>query len=207
MYSIDAASGDFVFEQNTDDYVLTATEINNEATITIPFFSPHPLNAGRRYLIMIGTYGDGGATNDLVVRTGGVSIPQTSFKYDGSDLTWYYTTRTPMVRMNFDPVWSVHENTSENAFLLQNQPNPFSAQTNIEYKINSAGNCGFEITSLSGEIVFEKNLGFKPMGKYSITFDSSEMSSGIYFYSLIKIKNVLLAKIGDIINFTHIFYQ
>ena len=185
LYSIDAASGDFVFEQNTDDYVLTASEINNEATITIPFFSPHPLNAGRRYLIMIGTYGDGGATNDLVVRTGGVSIPQTSFKYDGSDLTWYYTTRTPMVRMNFDPVWSVHENTSENPFLLQNQPNPFSAQTNIEYTINSAGNCGFEITSLSGEIVFEKNLGFKPKGRHSITFDSSEMPSGIYFYSLI----------------------
>ena len=35
------------------------------------------------------------------------------------------------------------------------------------------------------EIVFEKNLGFKPKGRYTITFDSSEMSSGIYFYSLI----------------------
>ena len=194
MYSIDTASGDFVFEQNTDDYVLTATEINNEATITIPFFSPHPLNAGRRYLIMIGSYGDGGATNDLVVRTGGVSIPQTSFKYDGSDLTWYYTTRTPMVRMNFDPVFSINEATASDAFVNQNHPNPFSDLTTISYSLNNTANCTFEITTISGKILHEENIGFKQKGEYSINYHSSNLSPGIYFYSIIVDENRLTKK-------------
>ena len=94
IYSIDAASGDFIFETNTDDYSLTSNDINNELTITLPFFSSMQLTAGKTYLIMVGAYGDGGSTNDLVVRTAGVSPPQTSFKYDGADLTWYYTTKT-----------------------------------------------------------------------------------------------------------------
>ena len=194
LYSIDASSGDFVFEQNTDDYNISQTEIDNEATISLPFFSPFPLNAGRTYLIMVGTYGDGGATNDLVVRTAGISDPQTSFKYDGTDLTWYYTTKTPMVRMNFDPVFSINEATTSSAFVNQNHPNPFSDLTTISFSLNNTANCTFEITTISGKILHEENIGFKQKGEYSINYRSSNLSPGIYFYSIIADENRLTKK-------------
>ena len=194
LYSIDASSGDFIFEQNTDDYTISQTEIDNESTISLPFFSPFPLNGGRTYLIMVGTYGDGGATNDLVVRTAGISDPQTSFKYDGADLTWYYTTKTPMVRMNFDPVFSINEATASSAFVNQNQPNPFSFETTIDYSLNTSGSYVFEVTNVAGKIIHEKNLGLKHKGNYSIKFQSNNLAPGIYFYSLINNKRRITKK-------------
>ena len=187
LYSIDAASGDFIFETNTDDYNLTANDITNEATITLPFFSPFQLTGGRTYLIMVGAYGDGGNTNDLVVRTAGVSEPQTSFKYNGTDLIWYYTTKTPMVRMNFEPVFSIHDQelVNVNFSLNQNSPNPFKIETRIEYYLNEKSNCKFEVSSLSGKILHEENLGLKNKGMNELSYSKSSLSSGIYFYSII----------------------
>ena len=187
IYSIDAASGDFIFEMNTDDYNLTSNDINNEVTITLPFFSPVQLTGGKTYLIMVGAYGDGGSTNDLVVRTAGTSEPQTSFKYDGADLTWYYTTSTPMVRMNFEPVFSIedHNINNLNFTLKQNTPNPFNNETLIEFHLNERSNCKFEICNISGEIIYEENLGMQNKGANELTISKSSLSSGIYFYSIV----------------------
>lgn len=187
LYSIDAASGDFIFEMNTDDYNLTANDITNEATITLPFFNPIQLTGGKTYLIMVGAYGDGGNTNDLVVRTAGVSEPQTSFKYDGADVTWYYTTSTPMVRMNFEPVFSIHDQEIHNVnfSLNQNSPNPFKDETRIQYYLNEKSNCKFEVSSLSGKILYEESLGIKNIGLNEVTYSNSTLSSGVYFYSIV----------------------
>ena len=136
---------------------------------------------------MVGAYGDGGSTNDLVVRTAGTSEPQTSFKYDGADLTWYYTTSTPMVRMNFEPVFSIedHNINNLNFTLKQNTPNPFNNETLIEFHLNERSNCKFEICNISGEIIYEENLGMQNKGANELTISKSSLSSGIYFYSIV----------------------
>ena len=68
-----------------------------------------------------------------LVRTAGVSAPQTSFKYDGADLTWYYTTKTPMVRMLLTGGcgWNINDQSNLAGTLEQNQPNPFAENTLI----------------------------------------------------------------------------
>ena len=43
IYSVDAATGDFIFEGNTDDYQLTSSDVSSGATITLPLFSPFTL--------------------------------------------------------------------------------------------------------------------------------------------------------------------
>ena len=43
--------------------------------VTLCLFTPLTLTGGKGYLVVVGSYGDAGATNDLVVRTAGVSAP------------------------------------------------------------------------------------------------------------------------------------
>jgi hypothetical protein len=186
VYSIDAASGDFIWEGNTDDYILTSSDVSNESLITLCLFNPINLTGGKGYLPVVGSYGDAGATNDLVVRTAGVSAPQTSFKYDGSDLTWYYTTKTPMVRMLLTGGcgWNINEQPNLFASLEQNQPNPFTESTLINIELKQSGSVLFEVTDISGKIVFSNDLGNLNLGPHQIEFEGAEFNAGIYFYSL-----------------------
>jgi len=114
IYEIDATTGDFVEVAATDYYEVTSQDLNG--TTTLELFSPFMmLNSTLTYLVTVGTDGDGGASNDLVIKTGGTSDVQTSFFKDEAG-TWFYTTSTPMVRLNFDPTVSLNENNLEWCF-------------------------------------------------------------------------------------------
>ena len=102
LYTTDPATGDFIYADESNPYILTANDLGEEVTLAF-IGGSYPLTAGESYLLVAGSFGDGGATNDLVVGTSGTSEAFTSYYYDMTVLTWYYTTSTPMVRMNFDP--------------------------------------------------------------------------------------------------------
>jgi hypothetical protein len=70
----------------------------------------------------------------------------------------------------------------ENFLLEQNYPNPFNVTTTINYKlkINSLVKLSiFDITGREVKTLVKQN---KNKGKYSVTFNASELSSGIYIY-------------------------
>lgn len=184
IYSVDATSGDFIFEGNTDDYTLTSADVSGTATITLPLFSPFELLSGRGYLAVVGAYGDGGATNDLVAATSGDSEPQTSFYYDGTDLTWYYTTSTPMVRLNFDPTINIQERKETGMSLNQNMPNPFNNSTIIEFELDKQMDVNFEVLDITGKVVKTLYLGNMGVGTHQINLNSDSFRNGIYYYSI-----------------------
>ena len=62
LYSIDPTTGDFVFVDESAPYVITQADLGQK--ISLPLGTPVNLNANESYLAMIGSYGDGGATND-----------------------------------------------------------------------------------------------------------------------------------------------
>ncbi|MCP5064760.1 MAG: T9SS type A sorting domain-containing protein, partial [Ignavibacteriae bacterium] len=70
-----------------------------------------------------------------------------------------------------------------------NYPNPFNPTTTIEYSVpNVESSKGFSIqlkvfNILGQEIVTLVN-GIRLPGKHTIKFDSSNLTSGIYFYQL-----------------------
>ena len=68
--------------------------------------------------------------------------------------------------------------------LSQNYPNPFNPSTKIEFRIPKAGLVSLKIYDLLGREV--KTLVSEEMqaGNYTISFDASSLSSGIYFYTL-----------------------
>jgi len=68
--------------------------------------------------------------------------------------------------------------------MLSNYPNPFNPVTQIQYTIPKDDFVKLNIYDISGRLV--KNLfeGNKPAGNYQINFDGSNLSSGVYFYTL-----------------------
>ena len=65
-----------------------------------------------------------------------------------------------------------------------NYPNPFNPITTIKYEIPIKGNITIQISNLYGQQVVEyKEIGVKS-GYYSYTWDASDYSSGIYFFSI-----------------------
>ena len=65
----------------------------------------------------------------------------------------YYTTSTPMVRLNFDPSIGVTENVVGNMELGQNIPNPFNNTTAINYSVASNANVTLTVVDMTGKVV------------------------------------------------------
>lgn len=68
--------------------------------------------------------------------------------------------------------------------LIQNYPNPFNASTTIKFELPRGAEVDLSIYNLLGQrvaVVFE---GAKPAGYHSITWNSGDMPSGVYFARL-----------------------
>lgn len=82
-------------------------------------------------------------------------------------------------------VLTVIESTKNIATLFQNYPNPSDGSTTIQYALNRTVNsCSLEIYDSRGALVHKKELGEQFDGKHEVNLNL-ELSSGIYFYSLL----------------------
>ena len=68
--------------------------------------------------------------------------------------------------------------------VVQNEPNPFNAVTTISFSLAKAGNTTIAIYNLTGQKVDTLVNGYIKAGHYSIDWDGSNFSSGVYFYSV-----------------------
>ncbi len=68
--------------------------------------------------------------------------------------------------------------------LDQNQPNPFSSFTTINYQLTSASKVRFEVRDVTGKLVKVLEEGNQISGAHSITIDATDMGSGVYYYTL-----------------------
>ena len=68
--------------------------------------------------------------------------------------------------------------------LFQNYPNPFNPSTVISYQLPVTSNVTLKIYDVLGNEFATLINGEKLAGNYQISFDASELVSGIYFYKL-----------------------
>ncbi|MBK6915050.1 MAG: T9SS type A sorting domain-containing protein [Ignavibacteriales bacterium] len=68
--------------------------------------------------------------------------------------------------------------------ISQNYPNPFNPNTNISYSIPENAFVTLKIYDVLGNEVEVLINEQKESGNYQIDFNASELSSGIYYYTL-----------------------
>ncbi len=94
----------------------------------------------------------------------------------GSDANVY--SNSPLVSVETDNIISFDFD------LKQNYPNPFNPNTLITYSLDKESTVCLTIYDLLGNKIKVLESGMKNAGKHEINFDASDLSSGVYFYSL-----------------------
>lgn len=175
IYSIDA-TGEFAFLEETAPLVVANSNLNT--ILNMVLLNPTTLSAGQTYLAVVGSFDSG-----LRVSNAGSSAEQTSFLYDVPTDTWFFTTSTPVVRLNFDPILNVNENALQVADAVI-YPNPTYSMSIVEFNLVNASETTISITDLSGKIVTERNLGQLSAGANATEINTTSFNAGIYYVTV-----------------------
>lgn len=98
------------------------------------------------------------------------------------------------------PTGVEEENEMPTDFRLnQNYPNPFNPSTTISFSLPQNENVSLIVYDIHGQQVQTLISKYLPRGNYSLKFDGTGLSSGIYFYRIqteqfIKVKKMILTK-------------
>lgn len=77
--------------------------------------------------------------------------------------------------------------------LEQNYPNPFDANTRIDFNIPTSGNVRFFVMDVMGRLVYQSDDQYEA-GNNSINFSQSDLSTGVYYYGIEMDGNRLMRK-------------
>ena len=81
-------------------------------------------------------------------------------------------------------VVGINDPESNGVMLGQNYPNPFNGTSSIEYVLPGSGHVKISITNVIGQEIAVPVNGDKAAGSHSVTINSRELGSGIYYYTL-----------------------
>merc|ERR1711974_213716 len=89
-----------------------------------------------------------------------------------------------MVRLDFEDYGLGYADEVANFAVSQNMPNPFTANSIINYSLNEAANVSIDFVDVTGKLVKSINKGNQNAGDHVVTIDANEFAEGIYFYTL-----------------------
>jgi len=99
---------------------------------------------------------------------------------DGSGTPWVEETTV----YGWDDDAIVDLNIPDHFELGQNYPNPFNPSTTIPFAIPKSGDVSLKVYDLQGRLAATVLSGELSAGHYDVTFDASNLSSGVYIYRL-----------------------
>lgn len=80
----------------------------------------------------------------------------------------------------------IKENTNalSDVDVSQNYPNPFSNTSTVKVNLKEAADLSLTVVNLVGQLVFKSNILNAKVGQNSFTIDASNLTPGIYFYTI-----------------------
>lgn len=100
-----------------------------------------------------------------------------------------------MVYLTISPLpVNVSETPAQSMEVSQNFPNPFNGKTYVEVTLNAASNISMEVYTLTGQKVAMNDYGFQTTGIHTIAIDGSQLTTGIYFYTITAGENKVTRK-------------
>jgi hypothetical protein len=72
----------------------------------------------------------------------------------------------------------------ETTSLNQNYPNPFNPTTTIGFSLTTPGQVELTVSNQNGQVVATLVNGTLPVGNHTVEFDSGQLPSGIYYYTM-----------------------
>ena len=84
----------------------------------------------------------------------------------------------------YSDVITVLVSTPINFYLSQNYPNPFNPSTKIDFSLPEKQMVSLRVYNTLGEMVSELVNEVREPGSYSVTFDASNLPSGVYIYRI-----------------------
>jgi len=88
--------------------------------------------------------------------------------------------------VKYGTITSTRDHPSSRAFysLQQNYPNPFNSSTMFTFSIPQGDRATLRVMDILGREVATVTNQYYPAGSHSIAWDASNISSGLYFYTL-----------------------
>lgn len=149
----------------------TASELNNFG------FEVQRSNSNEEF-VMVGFVSGHGTTNETK-----------SYRFvDANLVSGSYTYKLKQIDFNGTLSYSKEVNVDVNAplqfELSQNYPNPFNPSTNINFGLSVDSKVSLKVFNVLGQEVANLVNGNLAAGSHNITFNASELNSGVYFYRI-----------------------
>ena len=132
--------------------------------------------------------------NNFLVNTSGIGEREVKLKIKVKDKLKNksdYTITTHVIseggeleKANFEEISYTGATPVTEYSLAQNYPNPFNPSTRISYQIPSDGNVSLKIYDVLGAEVMTLVNTAQAQGRYEVSFDASQLSSGVYIYRI-----------------------
>jgi len=190
---------DNIVELLTSDIMTVDSTILENGWITLPLEHDgqgENMLAGNRYIagVQFYTY----ITEEDLINRGDAFWIGSTYSYPGSyEKQWLYqayegswtqgSNFNNMIRLNINNHENIVDgivNLASDLTLDQNYPNPFIGITHIDYSLEKNSNVSIEIKDLTGRVAESFDLGNTPAGQHTFDFNSQNLESGIYTYTL-----------------------
>ena len=134
---------------------------------------------------------------------GDIDIPSSAAGLYFDSKFWSYDESNNTLKVYYLSSVGVNENNNISSpiefALAQNYPNPFNPSTKISWQSPVSGHQTLKVYDVLGNEVATVIDEFKPAGNYQVNFNSSTLTSGVYFYqlkvgSLVQTRKMLLLK-------------